>query len=342
MEREVRKKSLGKLTYKTYVSHLDNHILPAFGHMRLDQIQTMHLVTFINNLQKDGARKDGKDGVLASGTVEYIYRVAKNVFSRAVDWKLLKENPIDGVLKPKVEHQEMKYYEEDQAHPVIRKLYELAPVVWRMFSLGAMLGGFRRGELLGLEWPDVDFIENTLTVKRSISMTENGQAVRKDPKNTSSRRIVAMPEWYMAELKEYHKQWMVNYWKISELNKWLGGDHQVVFHAGFGKPFYHTQPSKWWAKFLKKHGFEHIRFHDLRHTSATILIENDAAMKAIQKRLGHSKYQTTADLYTHVTKKVSKATASKLDHLNPSPIRPQDQKESDTETFIPTMTNAQK
>lgn len=323
---------LAPLTLKTYNHHLANHILPALGHMRLDQIQTMHLVTFINELRKPAARKDGKAGPLASGTIEYIYRVTKNVLSRAADWKIIKVNPMIGVPKPKVEEKEVKFLSEDDAQIVVQKLYDGEPEVWRLFCLGAMIGGFRRGELLGFEWSDVDFENNTFSIHRSISLTKDSQAVIKGPKNKSSKRIVSMPEWYMAELKEYQKEWKKNYWDMK--NKWQGGDRQVVFHAGYGKPFYHTQPTKWWTRFLSRHGLEHITFHGLRHSSATLLIEDennhgsevDSILKAVQKRLGHSTFQTTADIYAHVTKKKDKKMAEKFDKFNqriPSPIRPQ-------------------
>ena len=102
--------------------------------------------------------------------------------------------------------------------------------------------------------------------------------------------------------------------KIGDL--WQGGDKNYVFHAGFGKALYFTYPSKWWSNFIARHGLKYIRFHDLRHTTATLLLESDADMKAIQ-RLRHSQYSTTADLYTHVTKKLSRVTAEKFDQFNP-------------------------
>ncbi|MDT2247894.1 site-specific integrase [Paenibacillus larvae] len=90
-----------------------------------------------------------------------------------------------------------------------------------------------------------------------------------------------------------------------------------------GKPYFYSYPSEWWSKFIKRHDLKRVRFHDLRHSSATLLIEAGASMKAIQQRLGHSKHQTTADVYAHVTKKVSRETAEKFDKFAPDSIRPQ-------------------
>lgn len=307
-------KSLAPLTLKTYQHHLQNHILPAFGHKRIDQIKPLHIVTFLNDLEKPGARKDGRGETLSSGTIEYIYRVLKNVLNRAVEWKVIPSHPMEGIKKPKVEYSKPDFYEENEVIQAIDALYK-EPRMWRLFCLGAMIGGFRRGELLALQWQDVNFEENTITIDESISLTRKGEAVIKKPKTESSIRTVDMPTWYMRELKEWYREWVRGKLKVGD--KWLGGDKQYVFHAGFGKPIYHSQPSHWWKKFVQRHGLRYIRLHDLRHTAATLLIEDGTPLKAIQERLGHSRQETTANIYTHVTKKLSKETAAKLEKFAP-------------------------
>ncbi|MEX2462026.1 MAG: tyrosine-type recombinase/integrase [Paenibacillaceae bacterium] len=309
------KRGLSHLSYKTYCTNLKNHILPVFGHLRLDQIKTIHIVNFMDDLNKSGARKDGRGEFLATGTIDYIHRVLKNIFTRAKDWNLINKNPMAGVKKPKVVQADMNFYEEDEAQIVINKLY-LEPKMWRMFFIGAMLGGFRRGEFVGLEWSDVNFEKNYLSVTKSISDTENSEAIIGGPKNKSSKRDVAMPEWFMAELKDYQHDYNLN--KLKIINNWKGKKGtSYVFHGGYGKPLYHTSPTTWWRKFIIRHNLKFIRLHDLRHSSATLLVEAGASMKAIQKRLGHAKHQTTEDLYAHVTKKLSHETASKFDKFSP-------------------------
>ncbi|MEV5027476.1 site-specific integrase [Paenibacillus sp. LPE1-1-1.1] len=306
---------LSPLTLKTYNHHLKNHILPALGHLRLDEIKPMHILSLMEELRKPGARKDNVYGTLSSGTIEYIYRVLKNVFGRAKDWSILTVSPMEGIKKPKVTQQKLKFFDEQEAIAVITLLNEAAPI-WRLFCIGAILGGFRRGELLAMEWSEVNFENHSITINKSISLTINSQAVIKLPKSDDSLRTVDMPKWYMNELAIYKEQCERERLMIGD--KWLGGDKNYVFHAGYGKACYHTQPSKWWRRFTEKHGVKYIRFHDLRHSCATILLENDVSMKAIQERLGHSKQQVTADLYTHVSKSLSRETANKLEKLNPS------------------------
>ncbi|MBT2292355.1 tyrosine-type recombinase/integrase [Paenibacillus albidus] len=305
---------LSPLTLKTYNSHLENHILPALGHLKLDEIKPMHILSLLEDLRKPGARKDNLDGSLSSGTIEYIYRVIKNVLSRAKDWSILNQSPMASIKKPKVTQQKLNFYDEQEATEVIALLYK-APIMWRLFCICAIVGGFRRGELLALEWSEVNFENFTIKITKSISLTLKSQAVIKLPKTDDSIRTVDMPVWYMEELKIYKER--SNKERIALGDRWLGGDMNYVFHAGFGKAIYHTQPSKWWKNFVKKNEFKYVRFHDLRHSCATILLENDVSLKAIQERLGHSKQQVTADLYTHVSKFLSRETANKFNKLNP-------------------------
>ncbi|AUS03438.1 tyrosine-type recombinase/integrase [Paenibacillus larvae] len=313
-------KNLSPLTYKTYMHHIENHIMPTFGHKFLGDIKTLHIVTFIDDLGKPGSRKDNKGDTLSPGTIQFIYRVLKNILTRATEWQLIKSNPTVGVKKPKVEQTQLDFYDEKEAREVIKALYQ-EPRRWRLLILGAMLGGCRRGELVGLEWSDVDFENKTISIRKSISLTVDSRAIEKEPKSKSSIRTIDMPQWYMVELKEYEREWKKE--KLSVGDKWIGGDRRYVFHAGLGKPYFYSYPSEWWSKFIKRHDLKRVRFHDLRHSSATLLIEAGASMKAIQQRLGHSKHQTTADVYAHVTKKVSRETAEKFDKFAPDSIRPQ-------------------
>ncbi|SDN33809.1 hypothetical protein SAMN04487897_102557 [Paenibacillus sp. yr247] len=148
--------------------------------MRMDQIKSLHIVTFLDDLSKPGARKDGQGDVLSSGTIEYIYRVIKNLFNRAMDWQMLKKHPMEGIKKPKVVQLEMHYYDEGEAQLAIEALFK-EPVMWRLFCIGVIFGGFRRGELIGFEW--------------------------------------GMPEWFMQEMKAFHHNWKVDKLKLVSFGK---------------------------------------------------------------------------------------------------------------------------
>lgn len=292
-------------TTTIYQTHLKNHIMPKFMNCYLDQIKTIHIVDFINSLDDKG---------LSNYTILYIYKVLKSIIDKAIEWKFIDKNrnPFEGVKQPKTPKKKMNFLDEESAQKVITALYK-EPMVWRLYFLGCMLGGFRRGELLAVEWKHINFETSTITIEQNIPQFNGSMPIVKKPKSEDSERVVIMPEWYMRELLRYQGEWENQ--KKSFSNTWK--DRQYVFCNQSGGPYYYTTPTSTWRKFLERNGFEHIRLHDLRHTAATLLIEAGADLKAVQERLGHSRYQTTADLYTHVTKKMSRETAKKLEKFDP-------------------------
>lgn len=293
--------------------NLRAHILPQFEDMYLDQIKTIHLVNYFNHLTKPGARKDGRKGPYSNSHILNLYRCLKSIFKYARKWEFIAKNPMDGVDTPKPAKLNTDYYETEEVEQIIQALYENEPQNWRLFFLAALIGGFRRGELIALEWKDVDFKNNTITIRKSISATEGGQAIETRTKN-EMQRIVDMPEWYMNELKEYHLEWKKEYMKVRDA--WET-DRQYIWHSGNGKPYYHSTPTNRWRKFIKREGFRYVSLHGLRHTAATILVEANTHMKAIQARLGHQKQSTTEDIYAHVTRKLSRETAEKYNRFSP-------------------------
>ncbi|SFE10827.1 Site-specific recombinase XerC [Paenibacillus algorifonticola] len=315
-------------TLKSHCSKINNHVLPRIGHKRIDEITTMQLVKMFADLRKPGARVDKRGGkdTLSSRTIQYTYDVTNSVFARAVEWNVLKVNPLDGVKRPQISKEDKKarkdrknYYEDDEATAVIDALLETKSV-WRMYFLGAIMGGFRRGELIALEIDDCDFVNCRLRIDESISNTENSQADITDTKNEASNDYVDMPLWYMEELAAHIKA--NRKLKLKLMDKWEGGDRNFVFHSGLGKPYYHTTPTQRWENWCKKNGFRYVTLHGLRHTNATYLLEQGASIKEIQHRLRHATSQVTSDTYAHVTKKLSRKTASHLDKFDPK-VRPQ-------------------
>lgn len=183
--------NLSPLTYKIYMHHIKKHIIPTFGHKNLGDIKPIHIVTFINDISKGGT--------LSAATIQYIHRVFKNILCRATEWQVIKSNPIIGIKKPKAEQIEHDFYDENEAREVIKALYQ-EPRRWRLLILGAMIGGCRRGELVGLEWSDINFENKTISIRKSISLTSESKAIETGPKTKSSIRTIDMPDWYMEEL----------------------------------------------------------------------------------------------------------------------------------------------
>jgi len=301
-------KNMSPLTVQNYMNHLERVVFPAIGHKRLNEIRPLHIVAMMDSLDKTD---------LSGSTKLYIFKVIKSVLNQAVRWKLVPRNPMDGLERPRAEKQRPRYYDQDIAQRAVEALME-EPMKWRIYFLGALLGGLRRGELNALEWPDVDFAAGGVFVRKSYSTTKDGEPVIKEPKTETSERFVDFPEWYMELLRKYRAQW--NEERLAVGTKWLGGERQFLFHRGDGRPIYPTTPAHVWYRIMEKHGLPRIRLHDLRHTAATLLIEAGVDLKTIQERLGHSKYTTTADIYAHVTERMKKRTADHLEKFRPQSV----------------------
>ncbi|MCF8566868.1 site-specific integrase [Alicyclobacillus tolerans] len=318
---------LGAFTRRTYMAFIETHLIPEFGHMELHKIKTMHIVSFMTKLRTPEGRKDGRPGPLATNTVLNIYKALKSILDAATKWHVIASNPMAGIDRPSPDKQEKKRirakkhnYTRAESELLITALHE-EPEHWRMYYLGVLLGGFRRGEMLGIEWPQVDFERAGLHVTKQISLDEQGNAVEAELKTEESEAFVPMPRWYMDSLAQYKKTW--NQERLLAGSDWNGGDKQYLFHSGYGDKLYPGTPSLHWRRFLDKHDLPRIRLHDLRHTTAMLLREDGADLKSIQERLRHTRLATTADIYTHESETVSRETADRLEKLNPFPTRSQ-------------------
>jgi integrase len=279
----------------------------------LDQIKPLHIVSLLSELNKEGSRKDGKKGALASGSIQMVHRVLKNVFSRAVEWRVIKNNPVADVKPPRVVHKESEVYDEGEIHILFEAL-EKAAYHWRMMITLALTTGLRRGELVGLEWKYIDFEKGTIQVRQSITDFINGSPVVKEPKTKKSKRLISLSDAVLAELKDYY-EFCKQEW--DKLERTRDNDHFFVFFNQYGKAFYPESPYLWFRGFLKKHNLRYIKFHDLRHTSATLLINQGVHAKIISERLGHANITTTMNIYGHVLLRADKEAANKFDLIIP-------------------------
>jgi len=311
-------KHLSHKTLYTYEQCLKNRILPTFGHMKLDEIKPLHILNYLQKLEQDGGRSDGKPGGLASGSIEYEHRVLKNIFSRAVEWGLLKHNPLANVKKPKVNYQRNEPYDEKEVEQLLLALQK-EPFHWRMMITLALTTGLRRGELLALEWKHIDWKEGYLSVEQTLVLALKGRVIVKEPKTKNSKRKVALPPSVLEELREYYayrireRDAIKDAWKGCKDQD--GHERNFVFSHPDGTPFHHERPYQWFREFIKKNGFRYIRFHDLRHTSATLLINQGVHAKIISERLGHGNITTTMNIYGHALRSADKAAAEKFETI---------------------------
>ncbi|WP_312894945.1 site-specific integrase [Paenibacillus eucommiae] len=250
-------------------------------------MKTIHIVSFLDSLTKDGARQGFRKGNLSTGTIEINHRVLKNIFSRAVEWKLLKLNP-----------QLLRALQKESIH-------------WRTMITLALTTGLRRGELLGLEWHHIDWEMGVLSVIQSVSMSPAGIVHVKEPKTKASKRKVALPPSMLEELKDYYSHKLDERDKVGD--RWQGGKYNFMFCHPDGKAFHQERPYLWFRAFLKKNNLRYIKFHSLRHTSATLLINQGVHAKIISERLGHGNIQVTMNIYGFALRSADRAAADKFE-----------------------------
>jgi len=319
---------LGAYTRRHYLQMTNAHLIPAFGHLELSKIKTMHIVSFLTRLRAPEGRKDGQDKPLAANSQLNIYKALKSILDAAERWRIIARNPMDGIPRPKPDKAERKAlvtrkkaYTRVEAELLIAALFN-EPEQWRMYFLGILLGGFRRGEMLGVEWPQVDTDLAGIHIEKQISLDEEGRPVEAELKTAESQAFVPMPRWYMAELAKYRQTWIRERWEMQQAIQWHGEDKQYLFH-NHGEKYYPKTPSLHWRRLLDKHDLPRIRLHDLRHTTAMLLREDGVDLKSIQERLRHTRLSITADLYLHESELVSRETAERFEKLNPFPTRSQ-------------------
>ena len=185
------------------------------------------------------------------------------------------------------------------------------PMKYRTIVMLGIDSGLRLGELMGLKWQDIDFEKATLSVTKANQALVGKGVFTKRPKNESSIRDVALSSSTLALLKIYQKEQMRTRLLLKE--KWI--DEGWVFTQWDGKPMYPDTPSHWFREFLTRHGLPHMRFHALRHLSATVLIAQGVPLKSVSARLGHADIRTTANIYSEALQSVDRQAASKMDEF---------------------------
>lgn len=304
--------TLAGTTYGNHQRKLKDHILPVIGHMEMNKINELILLDLLSNLK----RKDGKEGELSFHSKQDIYRTLQSIFKYATKWKVIQSNPMEGIEKPKpndteYEHGDLQVYDEEEIAQLM-KLIQHEPEHWRIMFTLALAAGLRRGELLGLEWKNVDTVNNQVEIKQTIVLTKTGPHI-KTTKTKTSKRIVTLPSSMIEELKTYRKQWVKN--KLKYADQWEEDKYEWVFCNEKGHHLHPSSPTNKWSKFLKANEFKYIRLHDLRHTSASLLIAQGVHAKIISERLGHSDISITMNTYGHAFKSADRAAADKLEVL---------------------------
>lgn len=284
----IREGSLKLSTIERYES-VKCRIYATFGHMRICNIKTIQIQRFINDLAEKGL--NGKGMSTKSQALHLIF--LSNVFNYAIRYGIVSSNPCRNVRTIKKETHERDCYTLAEAQTLLEKLESAEPKYRTFFTL-AIYTGFRRGELLGLEWKDIDFNTGIITVNR-ISQYLKGGITTGTPKTAQSQRSLKVPDEIIDLLKWYKKEQSMDRLKVGD--KWQNTDR--LFTKWNGTPVYPNTPGEWFKSFCKKHNLKYVTVHSFRHLNATLLISNGVDIKTVSKALGHSQTSTTLNIYAH-------------------------------------------
>lgn len=297
-------------TIASYRQLADLHINPYLGKAKLTELRPMHVQDLYKTLLESG-RRTGKGGKLSANSVVHVHRVLFMALRQAVRWRLVSMNVAEAVEPPRIRRIEMRTLEAAEVQALLEKargsrLYE--PI------LLAVTTGLRRGEILGLQWTDIDLERGRLSVSRSLQ----GDGSLAETKTARSRREVALPNTVLEALRR-HKT------RQNSLKLALGPayvDRGFVFAMNFGESWKPDGISTLYRTIVNRAKLGRLRFHDLRHTAASLMLDQGLPITTVAAVLGHANTSTTLSLYAHAIKGSEQAAAVMMEGiLQGAPLR---------------------
>jgi len=301
---DYKKSSLRPTTFDSYATIARCHLKPALGGIPLKDLRPEHLQRLYNDKARSG---------LSATTVRYIHAVIGQSLRQAVRNRLVARDVSEATTLPRQDNKEIKPLTREQAQRLLAFAKEdrLYPAIYLELSTG-----LRRGELLALRWDDLDLRAGTVTVRRGLVRVREddgrgGRSTRllfQEPKTPAGRRVIPLSDQALAELRR-HKA------RQNQEKLLLGAayrDNGLVFCTEDGAPYDPRNFARRFETLLKRAGLPHIRFHDARHSFATMLLELGEHPKVVQQILGHSRIGVTLDTYSHVSLDLEKRAVARL------------------------------
>ena len=287
-------------SHQTYQGYIHNHIRPNIGDISLEKLTSLDLQKFYKKLLAQGrvdrVEAKGQPKGLSAKTVRNIHQILSSALKLAQEQRLIHSNPAEGCALPRVEHQEMKTLTTVQLASFFREARESG--VFELYYL-ELATGLRRGELLGLKWEDVDLARGDLRVRRQVSRI-NGEVVEAPLKTKNAYRTLPLAEDTVSVLKEQRR-------KV--------GNSPWVFPSPNGGPISPDSVLHMLHRVLKRAGLPKVRFHDLRHTFATLALQNGVDVKTVSGMLGHFSAGFTLDTYAHITSAAQRQAAQTMESV---------------------------
>lgn len=291
-------------TKKSISSKFNKHILPRFGKLKIKEITKPYCQQVINEIAKEIA------------SVNDIKIQANQVFKYAVKMDIIVKNSLEHVIIPKKKKElitedrhgdERNYWMKDEIKRFLTITKEELSLRDHVIFHLLIYTGARKGELLALEWDDINFEAGSLRLWKTLFQSD-GKHLFQTPKTRDSKRLISLDTQTLTLLKK---------WRISQMEENLAypdwkRDNNIVFTRIDGTPLRLAYLNEKLNILIKRHNLHPITIHGLRHTHAYLLFEAGASIKEVQERLGHSDIQMTMNIYTHVTDTVKEQTAAKF------------------------------
>ena len=276
------------------MKQLTKRAYPALGHKRLDKITARDIQMFITDMMING-RSITTGKPLSRKTAVHHLSFISDVFTYAVRMGMLCDNPCRRVFVPKQEQIEKEIFTLDEVRILFANLTD-EPLKYQLYLMLAIYSGFRRSEMLGLEWKDIDFDNSLIHVRRTSQYTAEKGIYTDTTKTKSSKRVSKMPAIIMALLRQFKTEQTIEARRLG--TKWVDNDR--LFTKWNGEPMNPQTPYGWFREFCKHNGFRFCDIHSLRHLHASLLIFEGVDVVAVSADMGHSIVGTTLNLYSHM------------------------------------------
>ena len=328
---------LAPKTVFRYKQLLESRIFPAIGKKKLTKVKPLDLVEFYNSLRKkhkyisiknlgteNETREEKEAEPLSENTIMHHHRVISAIYEKAIKWGVYKgDNPAKHVDPPKVERRKATCYDEEDTQRLLAALDKLKPeeLKYKAAVMIALMTGARLGEIMGLEWQDIDFNNRCIEIRQASQYLPGQGTFTKDPKTDTSKRTVEVSNILMAILAQYQQH---------QREKDFDVEGQApLFVQWDGKPMHPETISHWFPKFIKRYNLPKLTFHGLRHTSATFLISRGMDIQTVAGRLGHATSTTTQTIYSHFLKSKDRQAADLMEEaFTKKPEEPEQKKQA--------------
>ncbi|HEY3993298.1 MAG TPA: tyrosine-type recombinase/integrase [Ktedonobacteraceae bacterium] len=274
-------------------------VYPALGNIQLSQLTRARVQAFYADLF---------DGGLAPATIKLVHALLSAAFKSAVLQEVIARNPCEHVILPRLEEPVTRALSQEEAARLLAAAQDRR---LRFLILMAVTTGARLGELLALRWADIDEKEGIVRVGRSVARVPGLGRIEKSPKTRAGRRTIRLPQVVLKHLDEQRS--CIDRLRVSAGSRWQEND--LVFPSRVGGHLERNNVERSFRKLIKTVDLSGMRFHDLRHSAATLLLAAGANIKVVQEMPGHSNIQTTLQKYGHVLPDMQKGASDKMDDL---------------------------